>query len=716
MDAGAIRDQVDKILNSQSFATKGQLRKLLEVLHENMDSQATLTTELVIQELWPAETKTKQARDVATEMNRLRRAVESYYSAEGENDRVIIYFPKRAPSRNGHSEARWIDAALREEAAADATSEPAPQTPVEAARPSAQTKTRDRPKRLALVAAMCLAILAAVAVLVFLPRPHLQPQSARLDGTVLRIMDAQGKQLWTKRFPEGFRTDWYYKKDSGPPVWFADLEGQGHVSVLFAYAPAAGEPLRSSTLICYSDRGKEKWRWTPGRNLPELNGNPAVFLTMALVVLKATPKRPLRIAAASVDPWWPTQIAILNSEGRMVSEYWHSGILSHLTLVDFYPDGGERIAATGVANGYDHQATLVVLDPDRVFGASAEVLPAFQIHGMGVAQEELRLLFPRSDLNVASLFPFNDAIEPVVQDRNLRLTVQECLAPRGCPIFYEFDKNYHLLSVSPASDEFRKTHDQFYGNGKDAHSFGLEEQSSFLKVRCLVGCSSAFVAVAETYDPARSFESGWLAQRNPDGVWSYGYSSGIAKPVTLYDRTVRNGVNGPDTKYWLSSSVNDGTSPSAEYNDGPANDDGNINLLAKEFLLVAGIGGQYSNVTFTAPVDAQYSVTGAFRGAQYGVGTVVAIVVDGERVFSSSVTSADQRAPFSFTPHLHVGSTIVFSVGPGSGFQNTGLSATVTRACDPADKPMFGPDGEIRCETPRPPKRSPLKTVREPIS
>jgi len=715
MDAGAIREQVDKILNSRSFATKGQLRKLLEVLHDSMDSQAALTTELVIQELWPAETKTKQARDVATEMNRLRRALVSYYSAEGENDRVIVYFPKRAPSGNGHQEARWIDAALREEAAAEATSESTPQSLPDTAPSAAHTNFRGR-NGVAIVIATCLALLIVLSSLMFIPIAHKQPQSARLDGTVLRVMDARGKQLWSKSFPQGFRTDSYYKKDSGPPVWFADLEGEGHVSVLFAYAPAAGEPLRSSTLICYSDRGKEKWRWTPGRDLPELSGNPAVFLTTALVVLKATPKRPLRIAVASFDPWWPSQIAILDSDGRIVSEYWHSGMLSHLALVDFSPDGGQRVAATGVANGYDHQATLVVLNPDRLSGASAEVLPAFQIHGMGMAQEELRLLFPRSDLNVASLFPFNDAIEPVVHDGKLRLTVQECPAPKGCPVLYEFDRKYHLLSVSLGSDEFRSAHDHFYHNWRDAHRFGLEEQSRFLNVRCLVGCASAFVPVTETYDPARSFESGWLTRRNPNGLWSYGYSSGVAKPVIVYDRTVRNGVNGPDIKYWLSSSVNDGTSPSAEYNGGSASDDGNINLLANEFLLVAGIGGQYSNLIFRAPVDAQYSVTGTFRGAQYGVGTVAAIVVDGERVFSSSVTSVGQRAPFSFTPHLHVGSTIVFSVGPGSGFQNTGLSLTVTRDCNPADEPMFGPDGEIRCEPAAAPKRSPIKTTREPIS
>jgi hypothetical protein len=46
---------------------------------------------------------------------------------------------------------------------------------------------------------------------------------------------------------------------------------------------------------------------------------------------------------------------------------------------------------------------------------------------------------------------------------------------------------------------------------------------------------------------------------------------------------------------------------------------------------------------------------------------------------------------------LRAGSTVVFSVGPGSGMQNTGLSATITRPCAPTDRPTPTPKGEISC-------------------
>ena len=216
----------------------------------------------------------------------------------------------------------------------------------------------------------------------------------------------------------------------------------------------------------------------------------------AVRVLKATDKQPARIVVSSIhDTWWPSQIAILDANGKTISEYWHSGALTYMILADLDGDGKEEIVLTGVSE-YDHQATLVVLDPDKVFGASTEVRPEVQIHGMGVAHERLRLLFPRSDLNKA-LSQYNWATEPTVEHGSIRLTVAECITPPGCRIWYEFDKNFNLIAAYAGSDEFRSAHAHFYQSGKDAHPLSAQEQAAFQKVRCLVGCKSEFVPVGK---------------------------------------------------------------------------------------------------------------------------------------------------------------------------------------------------------------------------
>jgi hypothetical protein len=701
MDPTGISEQINRILRSQTFANKSQLRKLLEILSQNMDSQDTLKPAQVIKELWPSETRTKRAADVATEMNRLRHALESYYNAEGKADPIAIVLPNRSMTAgDGRHETRWIVAQPREDNHQRATVEQAPDLQPARSQSGPQASPRTGLKTIGVIAALCAALgVAAYFSFRALAMPD-QPKSGRLEGSALVIVDAEGKEIWRKVFPEGIGPAWYYANGAASRLWFGDLDGKGHTSVLFSYLPADESQPHSSTLICYSDRGKERWRWTPGIGLAELEGVLSTFKTSAIRVLQAAERRPPRIVVESNrDPSWggPSQIALLDSSGTTLSEYWHAGGLRDMVVADLDGDGKEEIIAVGVAHGYDSQATMVVLDADRVFGASKELQqPEFQIHSKAVAQERLRLLFPRSDLNRAS-FRANHAIEPTFQHGNLQLKVLECLAPIGCPVEYEFDKNFHLIAVSPANDEFRSAHDRFYQKGKNAHTLGAEELAAFLNVRCLAGCKSESVPLAQTYNPAATFERGWTTQRNPNGVWSYGYSSDFTNPITLFDKTVRNGINGPNAKYWLFSSVNLGTSPAAEYNDGPAYNDANIDFLANEFALVAGVGGQYSDLIFTAPVGGEYSIAGNFRGAQYGVGTVVGIVANGKVVFSSSVTSMDQHVPFQITLPLQAGNTLAFSVGPGSGAQNTGLSVTITKTCSPTDKPVPTPTGTINC-------------------
>ena len=696
-----IQEQVNKVLQSRTFASKAQLRRLLEILHRNIDSQDNLKPTAVIQELWPDEVRTKRSADIATEMNRLRRALEDYYESEGAGDEVVISLPNRsAAAANGSQEKRWIAAHARNGREAAEEHPPAPARQATKRRGLA-ARLREAPVALVVVLVVALVVVLAGAgyfgFRIFGRQG--EPKSARIEGTSLVILNAEGKELWRKSFPEGFGPESYYEHGLESRIWFADLEGKGHVNVLFSYLPAASTQPRASTLICYSDRGKEQWRWTPGRPLSENVGDQVSYKTHALGVLKATAERGARIVAASeMDPWWggPSQVALLDANGKFISEYWHSGGFGDILVADMDGSGKEEIIATGDAYGYDNQATVVVLDPDRVKGASREVVPQYQIQEMGEAQERLRLFFPRSDLNRTS-FDHNLAVQPVMEDGNLQITVDECLAPIGCPIEYEFNRKFELIGVHPGNDEFQTAHDRLYANGKAEHHFGVEEQSAFLKIRCLKGCSGEFVPVEENYDPAASFERGWTTQKNPEGVWSYGYSAALSEPITLYEKTARNGINGQNAQFWVSSKVNERTSPAAEFNDGPAYNDGNVDLLHNEFVLVAGVRGLYSDLIFTAPGSGEYSIAGNFRGAQYGVGTVAAVVANGTAVFRSKVTAVEEVVPFRMTQELRAGEKVVFAVGPGDGTQNTGVSATITRSCAPTDKPTSTATWEISC-------------------
>ncbi len=173
MDPRAISEQIGRILRSRTFASKGQLRKLLEVLHRNMDSEIILTGDEVIKELWPTETRTKRSADVATEMNRLRRALKSYYAAEGARDPIVISLPSRAATAgNGVHERPWMVADSRATTNDNASGDPANARAIPAL------------KIAAVVAALCALLVGYLTFPMWATRPR--PQFGRLDGSILR--------------------------------------------------------------------------------------------------------------------------------------------------------------------------------------------------------------------------------------------------------------------------------------------------------------------------------------------------------------------------------------------------------------------------------------------------------------------------------------------------------------------------------------------------
>jgi hypothetical protein len=512
MDREVLGNQINRILRSESFADKDQLKKLLEVLYKNIDSQATLKPDRVIKELWPEEVIAKGSADVATEMNRLRRVLKTYYETEGQTDPILITLPNRtAPAPDGAKERRWIAAEPRRAEEAHPTpsalhfsliSPDAPIRPdVSAPQPSPARRVKSLKGLIAVAAMVAFGVVAYVAVRA--GTADNRPQLVRVENSELVIMNAEGKELWRKAFPGGFwskyyedgiETNLYYLDGLETHLWFGDLDGDGHTDVLLLYHPATDPKSHSTTLICYSDSGKEKWRWTPGRVLPELSSVPSIYITMAFGVLPAPPNQPRRIVIMSRhEYYYPTQIAIVDSNGKTLSEYWHSGHLFNFNLASLA--GREEILASGISNGY-HQATLLVLDPDRVSGASTETMrPEVQIHGMGAPHERFRLLFLRSDLN-KDLYLYNEALGAVVSPGRVQIDVKECwlTVPQGCTIVYGFDDNFNLLAAS-AEDTFLNAHREFYSKSKGNHPFTAKEEEEFQKVRCLAGCKTDFVPV-----------------------------------------------------------------------------------------------------------------------------------------------------------------------------------------------------------------------------
>ena len=87
--------------------------------------------------------------------------------------------------------------------------------------------------------------------------------------------------------------------------------------------------------------------------------------------------------------------------------------------------------------------------------------------------------------------------------------------------------------------------------------------NSVFRKSAMLSCFFVALAInawAATYDPAADFEKGFLSHTNPNGVWSYGYSTSPTGPVSLYNQTSQPGVNSVNVQFWSSSPNITGTS------------------------------------------------------------------------------------------------------------------------------------------------------------
>jgi hypothetical protein len=141
------------------------------------------------------------------------------------------------------------------------------------------------------------------------------------------VLDGHGRELWRKDFGALLEQSYAPEFPLQRYVWLGDLDGDGTTEVLFVQLPQ--DPLDTERgLWCFSSTGRVKWRFQPGRTMRSHTGQtfPPPYRILQLTVGPVGPRGTLGIALSSVQvPWWASQIALLDVEGKLVREYWQNG-------------------------------------------------------------------------------------------------------------------------------------------------------------------------------------------------------------------------------------------------------------------------------------------------------------------------------------------------------------------------------------------------------
>ncbi len=267
----------------------------------------------------------------------------------------------------------------------------------------------------------------------------------RVENGDLLALDSRGGVLWEKRFDKPL-AEVHYGHATLPRAVVEDIDGDGRKELVFTvHHDSPGE----NALICWSDTGEEKWRWIPGRGaaaFPE-DLQPPYFADQVLVLrLHGT----VRLLAGAKHVFFPYQLALLDSQGRQLREYWHSGHIKRILAADLQGSGKPVILAAGIANGYK-SADLVVLDPSGFGGVSLEESAEHQLPGPP-PQELARVVVPRGPVGRAAA-PFGVPVSLDMTGSLIRLGVSEEPEASTPPVvLFAFRKDLSLAAVSLASN------------------------------------------------------------------------------------------------------------------------------------------------------------------------------------------------------------------------------------------------------------------------
>lgn len=288
-------------------------------------------------------------------------------------------------------------------------------------------------------------------------------RSAVVNGRILTALGASGDVLWRNELDLAWK-----ERTPGQDAWrtqVADLNGNGIPEVLVA-APTAPD---EDQLFCFSPRGKLLWRFQAqiqGRfGTWDVNG-PWIFRQMLI----APDKDSRSIYLALNHPiWWPSFIVQISRSGASRLAFANSG--NTRALGTFHTASGNYILAAGTNNEYKH-ASLAILRQNGPPATSpqADAAKYFCTRGCPSERPYRYILFPRSELGMASDVPYNFAVEIHNRTNGLTVVTEELKVESAPEAFYEFSKELQPESVA-YGDGYREVHKRFEREGRIKHSF-----------------------------------------------------------------------------------------------------------------------------------------------------------------------------------------------------------------------------------------------------
>lgn len=308
--------------------------------------------------------------------------------------------------------------------------------------------------------------------------------SAEIRKAVLVALDEEGRVLWKKTQPENPMRD-----TSGGGVKPLVVETKdGAREVIFA-VERDGELGLSDYLMAFTEAGDLRWRIEMGKPVRADKAYPPAYRISTMVAWRRESGELAGYLVSSTHmPNWPCQIAWVSPEGKVIREYWHSGHMHDLKVRWDASEQRYLLYAGGLGNG-TQGAELVILDPEKMEGASREESAEYQIRDMAPGNEVARVVFNKSRLCREEGAVYNVAHNVMVRDEEVTVMTNEIPSlseDQGAMISYTLGHDLRVRRVS-LSDWGLTVWQRRYARKQVSRLWDEAERDRLSRVRYLVG-------------------------------------------------------------------------------------------------------------------------------------------------------------------------------------------------------------------------------------
>jgi hypothetical protein len=273
-----------------------------------------------------------------------------------------------------------------------------------ASQPAVTRELAAQPRRISVAMRWAVVVLVIAVGLGWMVVAGRRPQMADVgsQGRDLVAMDASGKEIWRHRFDFALSPELRNPINLEAPDFrrfaIADVNGDGQAEMLIAAQLL--ETNRPTDLYCFSARGKLLWRYAHERPIQYGQGTfaPPFNFVSFLITPSNRPGEQHIWAVSSHLPEFPTVVAKLDSQGRVLAEFWHPG---HISVLAEAALDGQRVMLVGATHNEFFSGTLSVLDYENPQGRAPATNSEYVCLDCPAGSPLGFVLFPRSPLTRA---------------------------------------------------------------------------------------------------------------------------------------------------------------------------------------------------------------------------------------------------------------------------------------------------------------------------